>query len=170
MKFNRGFLFLMISGSLFLGSCRAGKENSSQNADIPVIQTKPMIKGNDEMRAVLHATVFRMNGDYADKVAVSLNQDGSLAYYPDPSDISEQSAPKAIGNGWYLNLQGIGPQSKFTSYTFEEYRNLKQPPTHKELLESIIPEASVTEFIELPFTTSEALENPGKCFQYIPVQ
>ena len=159
----------MITGGLFLGSCRAGKGVSSgQNSDIPVIPTKPMVKGGEEVRAVLNATIFKMNGDYADNVAITLNSDGSIAYYPDPSDISESSSPVALGNGWYLNRQGIGPESKFTSFTFEEYKNLKSLPSHQELVESIIPEAAVTEFVEIPVSASEAMTNPQICLQYLP--
>lgn len=158
----------MISGGLLLCSCRAGKEtSSSRNSEIPVIPVKPIIKGGEEAQAVLNATVFRMNGNYGDNVAITLNQDGELAYYPDPSDISEHSSPLPLGNGWYLNRQGISPDSKFTTYTFEEYRNLKQLPSHQELLASIIPGAVVTEFVELPVTASEAMANPDICIQYL---
>ena len=165
----KGLIFLMTMGGLFLGGCKAGKEASaSTSSEPPVISTKPMMKGGqDEARAIPNATVFRMSGDYAGNVAITLNSDGSLAYYPDPIDLSLNSAPVALGNGWYLNRQGIGPDSQFTSYTFDEYRALKKVPTHRELLQAVIPGARVTDFIELPVTAQEAFANPEICLQYI---
>ena len=169
MKAKEGLLFIMACGILFLGSCRAGKENASQSAqEIPVMPTKPMMKGGFDSEAVPNATVFRMNGDYSNNVAITLNVDGSLAYYPDPSDITSGSAPYPLADGWYLNRQGIGPDSKFTAFSFEEYRNLNKAPSHKELIDAVIPGASVTEFVELPVSASEALANPQICLQYLP--
>lgn len=164
-----GLTILMITCSLFLGACGVKKEDSSTGrATLPVISTRPMLKGgHDETRAIPNATVFKMNGDYADNVAITLNSDGSLAYYPDPSDISSRSTPYPLGGGWYLNRQGIGPDSRFTSYTFEQYRALGKLPSHKELLDAVIPGAYVTEFMELPVTVHEAFANPEICLQYI---
>ena len=169
MKVKQYFVYLMISAGLFLGACKAEKEASaSSGGDIPVISTKPMIKGGEEARYVPNATVFKMNGDYQNNVAIMLNRDGTLAYYPDPVDITSVSAPVPLGNGWYLNRQGIGPEAKFIGYTFEEYKALKKAPSQQQLIEAIIPGATVTEFKELPVSTSEAMANPQICLQYLP--
>ena len=149
---------------LFLGSCKAGKETASS---VPVLTPKMMNKGGEDVRVVPKATVFKMSGDYADKVAVTLNTDGTLAYYPDPSDITASSAPFPLGNGWYLNRQGIGPNSVFTSYSFEEFRNMKNLPSQQEIISAVIPGARVTEFMELPVSYSEAVANPQICIQYL---
>lgn len=169
MKITKGLTILMISG-LFLGGCKAGKEASVSNtSDIPEISTKPMIKGGEKIaKAIPNATIFKISGDYAGNVAITLNEDGTLAYYPDPKDITANSKPYPLGNGWYLNRQGIGKNSRFTSYTFEEYKNLQRPPSHKELLASIIPGSGVSEFIEIPISASKAISNPDLCIPYIP--
>lgn len=114
---------------------------------------------NEPQRILLKATAFKMSGPYADNVAITLNADGSLAYYPDPSDISEYSKPVALGNGWYLNRQGITPNSRFTKYTFEEYAALKAVPTQQELISSIIPGAEVTDWQTLPYPAGEAMQH-----------
>lgn len=105
------------------------------------------------------ATAFRMSGDYSDNVAVTLDGGGNLVYYPAPSDITAASAPVNLGDGWWLNRQGIGPNSVFTSFTFEEYSKLPAAPTRSQIMESIIPGATVTSMRELPFTLSEAQRN-----------
>ncbi len=90
-------------------------------------------------------TAFRMSGDYADNVAVTLDAQGNLTYFPDPRDITADSKPVPLGDGWWLNRQGLSGNSVFTRYTFEEYSKLKQVPSIKELKASIIPGAKVTQ-------------------------
>lgn len=151
----------MISAPLLMGGCskkNAAPVEVSDNNVFPAVQThKPGI--NPPARMLLKATAFKMSGDYADKVAVTLNADGTFAYYPAPSDITEASKPVSLGNGWWLNRQGISPKSQFTKYTFEEYAALKETPSQEELMQAIIPGARVTEFEQLPFPATEAMEN-----------
>lgn len=108
-------------------------------------------------RVMLDATVFKMSGDYANNVAVTLNADGTLSYYPDPTDISSASKPVSLGNGWWLNRQGIGARSRFLKYTFEEYAALPSVPSQEELIKAIIPGAEVIEFKSVPVPASEAM-------------
>lgn len=153
--------------SLFFGACSAKKETSASQG-LPVPQVHSMIKGGgDDVRAIPNATIFRMSGDYTDNVAITVNPDGTIAYYPDPSDLSEFSLPYPLGGGWYLNRQGFGHDAVFTSYTFGQYRDLQRPPTHEELLKAVIPGAVITEFKEIPMPVSEALSDPEACEKFI---
>ncbi len=111
------------------------------------------------VNAMPKATAFKMSGDYADNVAVTLGPNGEMLYFPAPTDISANSAPVDLGDGWWLNRQGIGAGSCFTKYTFKEYSALKKVPTQSELKEAIIPGAKVTEIRQLPFSASEAMQN-----------
>ena len=104
------------------------------------------------------ATAFKMSGNYADNVAVTFDTSGRLIYFPAPSDISLQSRPLPLGNGWYLNRQGISQNSVFTKWTFKEYSSLQKVPTIEEIKNAVIPEAKITEFVTLPVTASEALQ------------
>lgn len=112
------------------------------------------------------ATIFKMSGDYADNVAVTLNPDGTLAYYPAPGDLSSVSVPYALGNGWYLNRQGISSGSVFTKWTFQEYMALPQPPTTEQIKAAIIPGAYVTEMETIPVKIGEAMADPSICIKY----
>lgn len=142
--------------------CRSGKAGGS--SDGPVAHAT--VGGNGTALAP-KATVFRMNGDYAGNVAVTLNPDGTLAYYPAPSDISEASEPYDLGDGWYLNRQGISPGSVFTRWTFADYAALPQAPSPEEIIESIIPGAKVVVMEQLPISASIAVSNPAICKSYI---
>lgn len=140
---------------------------AEQSATSKVQTIRPIGWGNSNY--VPKATVFQMNGDYADKVGVTLNPDGSLAYYPDPTDISPaNSTPVALADGWWLNRQGLSDGSVFTRWTFAEYAAMKQPPSQAEIIEAIIPDARVTEMLTLPVTLSEALADPNSCNTYLP--
>ena len=149
---------------LFLAGCSGKKEIASKQ---PPLVTDRLIGLND-MEALPKATIFKMSGNYADNMAVTVNASGVLTYFPAPSDLTAASAPVALGDGWYLNRQGLGANSVFTKYTFEEYRNLKTVPTISELKAAIIPGAKVTQFREIPVRLSDALADPELCKQYIP--
>lgn len=108
---------------------------------------------------VLKATAFKMTGDYSNNVAITLTPEGEVSYYPAPSDISESSRPVDLGNGWWLNRQGISPSSVFTKYTFEEYSKLPYVPTPQELKAAVIPGASVSDWHQFSIPASQAMQN-----------
>lgn len=121
------------------------------------VERRGVPKGATRPAYVPMASVFRMSGDYANNVAVGVGSDGRLTYFPAPTDITENSCPVEIGNGWWLNRQGIGKGYRFTRFSFSEYAALKQVPTTEELLESLIPGAVVTEVRQLDIPASDAM-------------
>lgn len=139
------------------------------NTSVPQPEAMPVDVADSRPNLVrLKATVFKMNADYADKVAVTLGQNGELSYFPAPSDINVDSAPVEIGDGWWLNRQGISANSVFTKYTFEEYHNLKSVPTPAEIKAMIIPGSGVTDFRQLVLPASEARNlPPSELLKYI---
>lgn len=131
----------------------------AQTVTIALDKSRVGFRDSKPVNALPKATAFRMSGDYADHVAIRVSDDGQLIYYPAPTDITSNSAPMDLGDGWWLNRQGIGEGYQFTRYTFKEYAALKETPSHKELLESLIPGAKVTEIRKLPYTASEAMQH-----------
>lgn len=105
------------------------------------------------------ATVFKMSGPYADHVAVTLDNNGELAYYPAPSDITANSVPVYLGDGWWLNRQGLGANSVFTTWTMAEYAKLSSTPSPAEIKAHIIPDARVTEFRKTSVAITDAMQN-----------
>ena len=114
------------------------------------------------------ATLFKMSGPYADKVAVTLQPDGTLSYYPAPGDITADSEPEYIGKGWWLNRQGIGAGSVFTDWTFAQYAALPQTPSTSEIKAHIIPGARVTEFMRTDVPMTEAAGQLGRIRAQLP--
>ena len=162
---KKSIAILALSAILIpFSGCRSGKGTAAADDNLqPVVKN---IGGNSTMYP--RATIFTMSGDYADKVAVTFNPDGTLAYFPDPMDITANSAPYSLGNGWYLNRQGVAPNSVFTKWTFNEYRALPSPPSPEEIKAAVIPGARVTDFEQIPVSISDALANPGDCIKYVP--
>lgn len=150
-----------ISVSLICGMAGCSKkvsENGNANSEeVPVAELDPNARViGGPVGLVLNASAFKMTGDYADNVAVTIGPDGNLIYFPAPSDITPNSKPIAIGDGWYLNKQGLGPNSVFTKYTFKEYAALKSTPSIAEIKAALIPGARVSDYMTLPVTASEA--------------
>ena len=102
------------------------------------------------------AVAYRMSGDYADNVPVTLAADGVIISYPAPGDLTDRSAPLPLTDGWWLDRRGISANSVFTRYTYSEYRALPATPTPAELKASVIPGARVTVTLQLPMTVAEA--------------
>ena len=135
------------------------------NGEKPV--REPEMKTVRPEGMIPYATAFRMSGDYADNVAVTLNADGSLLYFPDPKDITADSRPVSLGNGWWLNNQGLGPNSVFTTYTFADYAELPAVPDTQQLLKAVIPGAKVTQMVELPYRLGETEGNIDAIKEYL---
>lgn len=147
----------------------AGFSGTSPQGEVveEVVASEPVMLPLNRVGMLPNATAFRMNGDYADNVAVTLDANGNLLYFPSPTDITENSIPLNLGNGWWLNRQGIGANSVFTKYTFKEYMELPSTPSIQELKASIIPNARVIEMIELPFKIGEASNNIEAVKEYL---
>lgn len=134
-----------------------GNNDAPNESEVAIAQPVPSKELNSRpVLARLKATLFKMSGDYANNVAVTLGPDGQLRYFPAPTDITENSKPEEVGEGWWLNRQGISASSVFTRYTFDEYRKLKTVPTPEEIKAAIIPGARVTEFRQLAIPAEEA--------------
>ena len=152
---NKTFFFIPLA--LFACGCSqksaqvASTASSTSSADLaqPIPAERPAA-------FVLKASAFKMSGPYSDNVAITISPQGTMTYFPAPSDISAQSRPVEIGDGWWLNMQGLGPGSVFTSYTFEEYARLSKTPSVDELKKAVIPGARVTAFETLSVSASEA--------------
>jgi len=147
-------------------SCSAGKAASSAapltvKADVPVLNSSPQA-------SMPKAVIYKMNGDYASLVPVTLDASGQrLLSYPAPTDLTERSTPLAIANGWYLDRRGgVGLGTAFLKYTYSEYMALPSAPSPSSLMADIVPGAKVTEVKVLPMTLNAALADTAALKQY----
>lgn len=159
---------LALAATIGAASCGAKKDAASapsgQIAPRPVI-VPPGEPAEDGKSALSdsrvgfmpRAVAYRMSGDYADNVPVTLAADGSLQSYPAPSDINESLRPLPLSGGWWLDRRGVSARSVFTRYTYAGYAALEEAPSPAQLLEAVIPGARVTSVVTLPMTTQEAV-------------
>ena len=161
------FVAAAVGGALFAGCSSARQPGADSGASSVVLgygEATPVKLENGEglntpppSQVIPKATVYRMSGDYADYVPVTLTPDGhSLVSFPAPTDLSQSSRPLPLADGFYLDRRGVGTCTAFTRYTYAEYMALPAAPSPSELLASLIPGAVVTEVVRLPFTLSQA--------------
>lgn len=153
---------MLLSALAALSGC------ASQNVSREPQTVEPIVATSSEMSTMPKARAYQTNGDYADRVMISLAPDGSILSYPAPSDITKQSAPLPIIDGWLLDRQGgVSENSAFLKYTYSEYASLPCAPTLEELKLAIIPGAKVTSVMILPFTATQAPECMDAIKEYI---
>lgn len=157
-------LTTLISAAVALPGCTSSKKN-------PLHTTRPAKVESQLLGGaaiIPKATIIKIDPEYADKVGVTLNPDGTLLYFPAPTDISPGSAPVALGRGWWLNRQGLSGSSVFTNWTFKAYSSFTATPSPAEIKAHIIPGSCVEEIITLPIDINRAADDPAGCAVYVP--
>lgn len=107
------------------------------------------------------ARIYKTSGDFDNLVPITLSADGrSVVSFPAPSDLTGQSTPVKLTDGWLLDRRGVGRHTAFTRYTYAEYAALAQAPSPEALLKAVIPGAVVTQLIAtpIPYTPDVAPE------------
>lgn len=152
--------------SVAMGFPRTNEDKAGKPTTLPA---KPPVKimTVKQAKAMAKATAFKMNGEYSKNIGVTLDPEGNLSYFPDPKDITADSEPLDLGNGWWLNRQGLGPNSVFTNYTFPEFASLPEVPTPEQFKNEIIPGSHVLQFVELPYNIGEAPSHIDEIKQYL---
>ena len=149
---------------LFAGAC----SKSGQNNVVTTTVAAPALKVGGDQATLPRAVVYRMSGDYAANVPITLDASGTkIVSYPAPGDLGAAAAPVDLGNGYWLDRRGVSKNSVFTRYTYSDYRKLQHAPSVDELLKAVIPGARVTELVRLPISASEAAADPALCKPYI---
>lgn len=115
-------------------------------------QHRTGIRGGKPSAEIPKVRIYKTNGDYYDKVPVTLNASRTaLLSFPAPTDLSG-SEPVKLDDGFLLDRRGITPSTAFTRWTYAEYSALPSAPSPKEIMENLIPDARVTSLYEMPFT------------------
>lgn len=150
----------LIALSLTIGAtaCGTKKEVATDNEifqAVPAVSATAMT--SPTASAMPKAIVYKMSGSAgADNVPVQVSpSNGNIVSFPAPADVRGQE-PIALADGYLLDRRGIGPNSRFTRWTYAEYGALTQVPTLNELTAAIIPDARVTDIHVLDMTPASA--------------
>lgn len=99
------------------------------------------------------AIVYKTRADYYQNVPVTLSDDKKrVISYPAQSDIRRNGEfvyPTQLKNGYLLDNRGIGLNTAFLRFTYEDYFNMDNIPTAEGLMNYIIDDSPFTEFYEL---------------------
>ena len=96
-----------------------------------------------------HVVVYKAPKRFRDHVPVVLSSDKKkVVSYPDPADIragGNYVLPALLHKGFMTGGYGIGSNSVFLQYTFNEYASLTHTPSPEELLKKVIRRGTVKE-------------------------
>lgn len=155
-----------------LCGCHSSKHSpvsTSAIADTPTAEatiTVP-VAGSPQM-ALPCAVVYKMNGDYADCVPVTVSPDGNtIVSYPAPSDLTSESTPLPVADGYLLDRRGVNVNTRFLRLTYNQYRALPQAPSLDQIKADIIPDARVIDLHRLPISLNQALMDIPRVNQLI---
>ena len=120
---------MILCSLVLLGACNSAKKGLVEN--IP-----PDIDG------LAQTIIYKTTRDFTRFVPVIMNKERTeIVSYPAPSDLISNGKlllPTHLVNGYLLDNRGISPNVAFTSYTYDEYSKLKEPPSIKKILSEII--------------------------------
>lgn len=110
------------------GRSAAGKASSTDQA--PLFAPGP------------RAMIYKTTRDYSDRVPVTMNRERTrIVSYPAPSDLyykGKLAVPDRLADGYLLDNRGIGANTVFLDYTYDEYTRLKVIPNPDELAGHIL--------------------------------
>lgn len=138
----RTFIIVVFSLSiitLFMYSCKTSKKNNvskPEDNEAAVGQ-----KSHHQVVATAPVIIYKTTKDYYRNVPVGLSADKlAISSYPDISDIyfeGNLAYPTRLEQGYLLDNRGLGPNSVFIKFTYEEYSKLKTTPS-PEILYNLI--------------------------------
>ncbi len=132
--------YVLIGAILFLIGCSSQKKKRE-------FQSKVSYTG-------AQAVVYKTKNDYRKNIPVMLNEGkDSIMSYPSKGDLARAGVdfvyPVILHKGYLLDIRGIGPNTAFLKYTYEEYFNLPAEPTEKEMLNAILDNDPIKEIYNL---------------------
>lgn len=156
------FILTLIPAALAMFTACKSQPAAGATAADTATATAPALSIGNQASALPDAIVYRTNGNYFHNVPVTLNDARTaIANYPAPTDINDTSEPLRFAEGWMLDRRGIGPNTVFLDYTYNEYRRLPDNAVNAQaLMQHIIPGSAVTEIRRLPIKLWKAEEDP----------
>ncbi len=124
-------------------SCSSTKNGNAKAEDQSGLQTSVSVPGPPVI-------VYKTKKDYYDRVPVTLSEDKSrIVGFPAPSDLKrngEYTYPTKLKNGYLLDNRGIGKNTAFLRFTYQDYYTMDNIPTAERLYNYIIDKEP---FVEL---------------------
>ncbi len=130
----------ILAGGAVLLSCSSSKKSGMENKGKTGVASPP-------------AMIYKTKKDYSKNVPVTLSADKQkVVSYPAQSDIrrgKDFSYPTKLAEGYLLDNRGIGPNTAFLRFTYEDYYNMDNVPTAERLMNYILDDDPFTELYEV---------------------
>lgn len=139
-----------------LAACTSQKDQAVVSAPAPeAVVMGGKTPSASPSKAVAMARIYKTDGDYADRVPVTLDSGHKrLVSFPAPSDLAG-GEPLRLSDGFLLDRRGVSAATAFTRWTYREYAAMESAPAPDEIMAAIIPGARVTEIYQMPFPAGE---------------
>ena len=136
MRRSTVFLWmLLVASALVVLSCSSTKKGNKMSEDPDNGAVSVSIPGPPVI-------VYKTKKDYFDKVPVTLSDDKSrIVGFPAPSDLKVNGKftyPTRLKSGYLLDNRGIGKNTAFLRFSYEDYYNMDNIPTAERLFNYII--------------------------------
>lgn len=135
---------VLIVGLIVLSSC-CGTKKTVTTEQISTV-SPPLAVGTKASPAAL---VYKTRGDYFQRVPVTMNASkDSIIAYPDPVDVrlgDQLAVPTKLKKGYLLDNRGIGRNTAFLTYTYQNYAALSKVPSMNQLMDSLLDRNPLTE-------------------------
>ena len=132
----------------------------------PVDSVVESVPRRDAVAALPSARIYKVDSQWAYLVPVTVSN-GTLVSWPAPGDVRSATAPLALADGWWLDRQGVNPNTMFLKWTRGEYASMANTPDAAEIKAAVIPGSRLSELVELPLTTSSAVDDTAAVNQLI---
>lgn len=131
-------LFFLLNTFLIIYSCKTPGESKTNNQQENTVTNN---NNNQQMIARAPIIIYKTSNNYFNNVPVTLSADKSeIVSYPDIRDIyykEDLATPTKLVRGFLLDNRGIGVNSAFLKYTYEDYSQLSVTPS-PDILYSLI--------------------------------
>ncbi|MCM1163064.1 MAG: hypothetical protein NC339_02275 [Muribaculaceae bacterium] len=117
------------------------------------IPAEPIMPVTPSVAMLPKAVIYRTSAPSDSLVPVTVTG-GRLVSFPAPTDLTVM--PEKLKDGWLLDTRGINPDTRFTRWTYAEYKTMKTAPSTAEIMDSLVPDLAVTEIATLPYTVGQA--------------
>ena len=123
---------------MLLSGCASKKPVNAAGATQAVEAVSSPVVASSPLRMLPKAVIYKTKKDYNNLVPITLDASRTkVLSYPAPTDLVN-ARPTPLADGYLLDNRGIGVNSVFTGFTYDEYAALPQAPSIEELLASVV--------------------------------
>ncbi len=98
------------------------------------------------------AIIYKTKADYYNNVPVFLSDDKkTITGFPHPKDLMQKgklALPTKLTKGYLLDNRGVGINTAFLKYSYQEYAKMKTHPKPEVLYHAIIDKDPITEIYD----------------------